>query len=317
MRLSVVMPAFNEQRHIGKTLRALAAQTIGRDAFEVVLVDNGSTDQTIAIAQQFAEVLQLKIITKLGGNIASVRNTGGEAATGDVLVFLDADCTVRPDWLEKALTQRPANSLWGAHYLPPPDASWVGAVWGRCQAKPQAGPVAFLPSCNIFIGRDDFARIGRFNEAQDTSEDVELSARARNHGMDIVAIPSIAVVHEGTPETLKQFYKQNYWHGKHVLRMFLARLPSLTNLPLIVLSAYVLMGLIALPILTLWAAIAGHPFLALIPCIWIVLPAIVLALLKSAQAQRVMDAPALFVLYMTYLVARALSLVSNPVRSHR
>ncbi len=99
MKASVVIPALNEERYLGGLLSDLAAQT--RPPDEVMVVDAGSTDRTAEVARRFPSV------ELLAGSppVASGRNLGGMAATGDVIVFFDADVRLRRDFLESFLAQ--------------------------------------------------------------------------------------------------------------------------------------------------------------------------------------------------------------------
>ena len=317
MKFSVIVPAFNEERHIAKCIQALAAQTFPKEDFEVILVDNASTDATVAIARNFLGSMNLQVLSSSADNVAGVRNEGAAMAQGEVLAFLDSDCFTQTGWLGNSWSVRQPQTLWGAHYLVPKDGTWVGRVWAEFQATEQEGQTNFIPSSNLFIGREDFVRIGGFQSSMETSEDVELSLRARRHGLQVVAFPVLAVYHGGTPRTLGHFFRQNRWHGKHVLRMFLANLPSTDHLPLLLISLYTLLtlcgtavGAILIPVCHCWIA-------AVIFATLLLLPALLLVALKTLPKGRIAAAPALFILYFTYLLARATSLVQRPKRSHR
>ena len=99
MRVSVVVPALNEERYLGGVLSDLAAQT--RPPDETIVVDAGSTDGTVEVARRFPSV------ELLAGTppVANGRNLGGMAATGDMIVFLDADVRLREGFLERFLAQ--------------------------------------------------------------------------------------------------------------------------------------------------------------------------------------------------------------------
>ena len=306
-KICVIIPALNEEAHIESCLTCLEAQTLAHDRFEVVLADNGSTDRTVAVARGFESRLALQILGLPGCTISELRNRGAALATGSILAFLDADCMPRPNWLEEALVRAQDNTLWGAHYLVPRDATWVGRTWFKYQATAQAGTVSYLPAGCLFVTRSAFIALGGFESSVETSEDDELCDRARAQGMNVIAYPALAVYHEGTPRTLSRFYRQNRWHGKHLLRVVLASLPSTRILPLLSVTVYTLVmfwAAILIPILVL----PRHVVPAFLPLILLLLPPLLLALGKTLKSRSPLDAPALFLLYLTYFLARAASL---------
>jgi glycosyltransferase involved in cell wall biosynthesis len=96
MKFSVIVPAYNEENYLAPTLQAIGA-AIGDLPFETIVVDNESTDQTVNIAENFGA----RIVFETEHNIAKVRNTGAKAATGDILIFIDADTRVPPNLFQK------------------------------------------------------------------------------------------------------------------------------------------------------------------------------------------------------------------------
>ncbi len=95
MKLSIIIPAYNEENYLPATLDAIRAALTG-DA-EIIVVDNLSTDLT----RDIAAARDADVISETERNIGKVRNTGADAASGDVLIFIDADSIVRPGVFEK------------------------------------------------------------------------------------------------------------------------------------------------------------------------------------------------------------------------
>ena len=315
--ISVIIPAFNEQKHISSVLSALRQQTLPSQNLEVLLVDNGSTDETVAEASRFLTQLPLRILNRPKASISAVRNFGAAAARGRVFAFLDADCIPPPTWLADALQLAPEAGVWGAHYLLPQNPTWVAKLWFDHQARPHEGAVNFLPGGDLITTRETFDRLGGFSEAHETSEDVDLCQRTRQLGLPVVAHNRLAVHHEGTPRTLARFYRQNRWHGIAVLKAFVRKLPSTENLPLVALSVYTLLMFWAVVLTALFAPLSHHPWLPLLFLLLLCLPAALLSLAKAARASRWADAPRIFVLYGTYLLARAASITKLSRRNHR
>src|ERR1700761_8163860 len=221
--ISIIIPALNEERMIGRCLESLTKLDFARERFEAVLVDNGSRDNTLTIAESFKDRLNIRILQKSGVRISALRNTGAQVATGDILAFLDADCLASNDWLDRIFILAPADGagVLGAHYLLPEDSSWVGRTWHRYQEAPKAGEVSHIPAGDLIMRREDFLRLGGFDETIQTNEDYELCERARAAGMKVRAFPEIGVVHLGTAQSLKVFFRKQAWHGTHVIKVFL------------------------------------------------------------------------------------------------
>ncbi len=98
IKISVIIPAFNEGRYIQKTLAALQAQTFPREQVEIIVVNNASTDNTAELAKNAGA--DIVIDEPLQGTNRA-RQTGLERAQGAVIAFLDADCVPPPWWLEQ------------------------------------------------------------------------------------------------------------------------------------------------------------------------------------------------------------------------
>ena len=313
---SVVIPAFNEASCIEACMVSLSKQTLSKHEFEVIVVDNGSVDSTASLASRYESKLPLRVVSISRRSISAARNYGVSLTTGKMIAFLDVDCIPHPTWLADAMKLVADNVIWGAHYKIPPQSSWVGSVWFKYQANEREGPVSFLPGGNLQMTRETFMSLGGFDESVETSEDVELCARARKRGMQVLAYPALAVVHDGTPQTLGHFYRKNRWHGKHVSRVFLANLPSMENLPVMALSMYtlfmftlaILVPLIGIPYHWSWKILVA-------PLILTFLPSVLLALRKTAPAA--LETLLLSVLYAVYSLARSHSLAQPFEKSQR
>jgi cellulose synthase/poly-beta-1,6-N-acetylglucosamine synthase-like glycosyltransferase len=97
-RYSVIVPAYQEAAHIGACVRALVDQTVARSAYEIVVVDDASTDATAAIAKESGADL---VVTVPHGGVAAARNAGIVHASGEIVLFTDADCTPCRDWIAR------------------------------------------------------------------------------------------------------------------------------------------------------------------------------------------------------------------------
>ncbi len=134
-RISLVIPMYNEARHIGRTLLAAqrAANAAGLEC-ELIVADNGSKDQGPHIARQMgAQVLVLP-----GLLIGALRNRGAAVATGEWLAFIDADIEMPEDWLTLLLSIQPAVQVdvLGLDLHTPAEAPWYANAWQRRTLRP-------------------------------------------------------------------------------------------------------------------------------------------------------------------------------------
>ncbi|MCS7093102.1 MAG: glycosyltransferase [Patescibacteria group bacterium] len=100
MTVSVIVPVYNEEKYIDKALKSILNQLDKPD--EVIVVDNNSTDKSIAIAKQYQKRLPLRIIEEKNQGICQARHRGFNEAKGDILIKLDADAIIEKDWIKKA-----------------------------------------------------------------------------------------------------------------------------------------------------------------------------------------------------------------------
>ncbi|MDQ3123838.1 MAG: glycosyltransferase family 2 protein [bacterium] len=115
LTLSLVIPVYNEEDHIEACLDSIASQSLS--PLEVIVVDNGSTDTSVALAKRYDFVTLIHASQR---GIAYARNAGFEAAQGDIIGRIDADTRLGPDWVEQMtefLTLHPKELLTGGSYL--------------------------------------------------------------------------------------------------------------------------------------------------------------------------------------------------------
>jgi glycosyltransferase involved in cell wall biosynthesis len=313
--VSIIIPALNEERMIGRCLASLAKLDFARERFEVILVDNGSTDKTIEIAESFQDRLNLRVLQKTGVRISGLRNLGAQEARGTIVAFLDADCLARSDWLERILELAPADGVGvvGAHYLLPDDSSWVGRTWHRYQEAEKSGEVSHVPAGDLIMRREEFLRLGGFDETIQTNEDYELCERVRKAGMTVQAYPQIGVVHLGTAQSLRVFFRKQAWHGTHVVKVFLRNVSGSHNLKAVAFAAYTLvclMGVFGGVAWSLFGLGRGSWLFAAGAILGLLLPPTLLSVRQVAGSRKWLDFFPLLALYTTYGIARAKALLN-------
>jgi glycosyltransferase involved in cell wall biosynthesis len=313
VNVSIIIPALNEEKMIGRCLDSLTRLAFARSRFEVLVVDNGSRDKTLAVAESFKDRLNLKVLQQAGVRISALRNLGARAAAGDIVAFLDADCLAPADWLDRifALTPTDGAGVLGAHYLLPEDSSWVGRTWHRYQEAPKSGEVSHVPAGDLVMRREDFLKLGGFDERIQTNEDYELCERARKASMRVRAFPQIGVVHLGTAQSLRVFFRKQAWHGMHVIKVFLRDPLKSHNRKAVFFAAYTLFSLVAILAGIAWTFGSDGPWLfSALAVAALCLPPVVLSAKQVLASRKYSDFFPLFSLYLTYGIARAKALLN-------
>lgn len=187
-------------------------------AFEVIVVDNGSIDETVAIAKSYSPWMDIRVLVVPGVNVGALRNAGAELAAGAFLAFLDADCFVERSWFEHAVRvlRSYPSTIVGSSYALPEDAGWPARVWHRRFHEGRTGEVSYVPGGNLMIPGELFRRIGGFDAALRSNEDSEFCSRARRMGIRVFSFPELAVIHLGAEKSLCHFVRRQLWHGSDV-----------------------------------------------------------------------------------------------------
>jgi glycosyltransferase involved in cell wall biosynthesis len=221
--VSVIIPARDAAATIGATVAGLAAQERAPD--EVIVVDDGSTDATVALAEAAGVVT--RVVPGAGDGPGAARNAGAAAASGDVLAFLDADCEPQPGWLRAGLAALEPADLVQGRTTPPPGAAvgpfdrtlWVVAPWG------------LFETANLFVRRELFDRLGGFEpwlspaRSKELAEDVWFGWRAVRSGARTV-FSDDALVHHAVFERSPRDYVAERLRLRYFPAMA-ARIPEL------------------------------------------------------------------------------------------
>jgi glycosyltransferase involved in cell wall biosynthesis len=213
--ISFIVPAYNEERLIGRTLSAIhqAAMSVPQP-YELIVVDDASTDRTATVARAYGAT----VVSVHYRQIAATRNAGARAATGDVFVFVDADTIVTSATLLATLNAVTRGAVGGGATVRLdgrlPWHGWfmlfllrVGMRIGRLAA-----------GCYLFCTRAAFEAAGGFDEGLFATEEIALSRALRRHGRVVIL-----------PETVESSGRKLRTHsGWEILRLVsaLARRPS-------------------------------------------------------------------------------------------
>jgi O-antigen biosynthesis protein len=214
-RVSVVVCSHNGARTISDCLEGL--RRVNYPDFEVIVVDDGSTDDTAAIARQFGT----RVIQTPNRGLSNARNTGLAAATGEVVAYLDDDAWPDPDWLLHLVTALSADGCAGAGgpNLPP---AGDGAI-ADCVANAPGGPSHVLlsdhiaehvPGCNLALWKARLQEIGGFDpQFRVAGDDVDIGWRLQQQGWQLAFAPAAVVWHHRR-NSMRAYWRQQVGYGK-------------------------------------------------------------------------------------------------------
>ena len=205
---SIVVTVRNEAPNLARLLDSLVLQSQVR---EVIVVDAMSTDGTAAIADSYRDRIPGLQVIRKACRRGEGRNLGAAAATGDLLLFTDGDCVADPAWAERLVAAwqgRPDRVVAGRTVV---TGHWAFTKLHRVEL-PHRGQDTTWPSANLAYSKALFDRLGGFDPAFVTAEDIDLNFRAVNAGAQIHSAPD-AVVYARARDSIGDFLRQAYWNG--------------------------------------------------------------------------------------------------------
>jgi len=219
--ISIVIPVKDRAGELQRCLTSLSCLNYPQEKLQIIVVDDGSSDESPLVARQFRALLVPSGGT--GRGPAAARNVGASMASGDILAFIDSDCTASKEWL---------NDLIPA-FNNPTMAAVGGQVDGMCSesavdryesimsslslgSRERTGSggndTFYLPSCNLLVRRTAFRSAGGFKDSMHVGEDVDLTWRLRDKGWTISYLPAGNVLHEHR-SSIRSFMSRRFDYG--------------------------------------------------------------------------------------------------------
>jgi len=215
VEVSVVVPVYNSERFIGKCVASLLSSNYNPSSFEIICVDNGSSDGSLRILRSFEPRIRVLVEPKRGP--AAARNAGLREARGEFVAFTDSDCIVDPGWLAamvRALRQGTVDAV-GGRILARPEAGVIDR-FGELVHDHQKAIEVFQPpyiiSMNLAMGRDLLLSLGGFDERWLRIEDVDLSYRLLAAEKRLGYCNEAAIYHHNR-DKLWTLAREGYLHG--------------------------------------------------------------------------------------------------------
>ena len=216
--VSVIVPVYNDPAGVETLVEALLAQSYPRDAFEVIIADNGSTDETpgvIARCRKRHPDLVHPVVESQVRSSYAARNRGIRVAKGDILAFTDADCLPVPHWIEAGVAslQEESAACGGGrieftYLLERPNVYEYYDSARKLNQQAYVERSGFAATANFFARRELFKRYGLFRHDLVSGGDYEFGRRVTGQAEKMIYIPD-AVVRHPARSTFAAVYRKS------------------------------------------------------------------------------------------------------------
>ncbi len=218
--VSVVVPAYNAASTLGTCLAALRKQAYPRELYRIIVVDDGSTDDTAQVAESFG----VKVIRQKNQGASAARNAGLREATSDIVLFTDSDCEPDDEWIAEMVKPFSDPEVVGAKGFYKTKQTSLIARFAqveyemKCSRLRELKCIDFVDTYSAAYRRERLLEAGGFDTSYTTAsaEDAELSYRLSSQGCKLVPAPGAFVYHQHPDSLLKYLrkkYRNAYWRA--------------------------------------------------------------------------------------------------------
>lgn len=224
MKISVVIPVFNAEKFINATINAVLDQKTEDFAIELITVNDGSKDGTLAILERFGD--KIKLINQENRGPAAARNAGAHAASGEIIVFTDSDTIPQADWLAnlyQVFKNENVSACAGSYCIANPESVLSRIIQSEIEFRYKSFKrmIRFAGTYNLAVTKELFEQTGGFDEAyrQASGEDNDFCYKIVKTGNLIRFVEDAKVAHFHTEKPFK-YLKEQYRHGFWRARLY-------------------------------------------------------------------------------------------------
>lgn len=233
-QISLIIPSYNRLPILKKCLRALEAQTVSPALFEVIVIDDGSTDGTDAAMPHYKPAFPFQYLRQTNSGTGAARRNGVEHATGEYLLLMNDDTICDPDLIERHFQMRQELGLqrWAilGNFEYPAEARQralthflkVGSfMFPQIDMEPGCPyPYSHFITCNLSVRRDAVVQAGSFDSTYKLSEDTELGLRLFEMGYGVIYHPAAHAWHDHLPYKVANLIRRARVYGADYFYMF-------------------------------------------------------------------------------------------------
>lgn len=265
-KVSIIIPTYNEESDISECLKSLATQSIKN--FEIIIVDDGSTDRTLEVIKNFKNENKekIKIISGKHRGPGFSRNLGAKKAQGRILVFIDSDMTFQRDYIKNLISPILSNKKVVGTTHDYEVVKNIDNIWSRCWGRIRVSKES-AHKIKIFraIRKSIFLELGGFDPNYGYADDQSLYLK---YGIKPLIASDTSCFHKN-PETLKSVYKQSRWIGASIKNPII----SLKFLNFLVPIFLFIISPVVIPFLSVKKSLKNDDFSILFPWIFMFMTA--------------------------------------------
>jgi mycofactocin system glycosyltransferase len=236
--VSIVIPVFNRPQEISECLEALLRLDYPEDRREIIVIDDGSTDNTREVVRRYPIRLMAREANR---GQSAARNLGVQCAGGELIAFIDSDCVAEPEWLTELVPyfQDQRLGLVGGYVasyfqktgLDRYEAAASPLSMGRSPVLADSSDLDFyVPTCNLLVRKEAFLKVGGLDEARRFGEDVDLCWKLRKQGYRQLYVPAGPVRHKHRSRLLRSA-TQRFHYGTSEPELYAAHPEVKKRLP--------------------------------------------------------------------------------------
>lgn len=225
--ISIIIPMYNSKKTIIQTLKGFEDQT--NNDFEIIIVDDGSTDDSSGLITQYKDQSELiiKLLSQKNSGPAKARNLGVKHSQGEIIIFLDSDCIPPRNWVEKMvepLNEKIVGCNCGYKVIKKESliARYVDYEIAKRHEKLIGRNIDTIGTYSASFKKNIFEDIGGFDTkySDASGEDFNFAFDIRKKGYDLFFTDKTFVYHHH-PDSLSKFLKQQFWRGYWRVKMYL------------------------------------------------------------------------------------------------